>query len=401
MDREMEERVLVFAPTGREAAPVCEILAHAGLASLHCQDFRDLCREIRAGAGAAVLAEEALFPYNVKALLEVLNQQGSWSDLPLIVLTGRSPESRPTLQPLRRSTLLERPVGVATLISACQTALGARRLQYEVRDLLDGKAEADRSKAQFMTLLGHELRNPLAALQNAGSVLTELISGATGATGATGANGTNNATRFAQDDDKDLALRQCQVIDRQTRHLRNLVDDLLGMLASDRITVRETASEVGAARPNHAPRADLRILVVEDNPDGRESLRDLLEIWGYQVGLAENGPEGLAQALASPYNVALIDIGLPGFDGNEVARRIRSRLNGHTPCLIAMTGYGQPEDEGRARQAGFDTFLVKPVDPAALARLLAEVCDSVARPAGTAEKLSRPAGDALRPASTA
>jgi CheY-like chemotaxis protein len=119
--------------------------------------------------------------------------------------------------------------------------------------------------------------------------------------------------------------------------------------------------------------ASLHILVVEDNPDGRESLRDLLEIWGHEVELAENGPDGVKSALGYQPDVALIDIGLPGLDGNEVAQRIRAALEGDRMALIAMTGYGQPEDRRRALQAGFDAYLVKPVDPGELARTLRDL----------------------------
>jgi len=129
-----------------------------------------------------------------------------------------------------------------------------------------------------------------------------------------------------------------------------------------------------AARAPQEPEAGLlHVLVVEDNHDGRESLRDLLEIWGHEVTLAEDGPEGVDKALSTHPDVALIDIGLPGLDGNEVARRIRSALGSHEISLIAMTGYGQPEDRRRALQAGFDRYLVKPVDPAVLSQLLAEM----------------------------
>jgi CheY-like chemotaxis protein len=117
----------------------------------------------------------------------------------------------------------------------------------------------------------------------------------------------------------------------------------------------------------------LRVLVVEDNLDGRESLRELLEIWGHQVEVAENGAAGLEKAFAKPPDAALIDIGLPKIDGNEVARRIRSVLDADRIALIAMTGYGQPEDRRRAIEAGFDTYLVKPVDPSDLGRILVEV----------------------------
>ena len=117
----------------------------------------------------------------------------------------------------------------------------------------------------------------------------------------------------------------------------------------------------------------LHVLVVEDNHDGRESLRDLLEMWGHEVTLAADGPEGVDKALSVHPDVALVDIGLPGLDGNEVARRIRSALGRNEISLIAMTGYGQPEDRRRALQAGFDRYLVKPVDPTILAQLLAEM----------------------------
>jgi CheY-like chemotaxis protein len=127
------------------------------------------------------------------------------------------------------------------------------------------------------------------------------------------------------------------------------------------------------SRVVEAPVAGLHVLVVEDNDDGRESLRELLELWGHTVTVAESGPEGIEKAFSARPEVALIDIGLPGLDGNEVARRIRSILSGGEISLIAMTGYGQPEDRRRALQAGFDRYLVKPVDPAVLAQLLNEV----------------------------
>ena len=88
---------------------------------------------------------------------------------------------------------------------------------------------------------------------------------------------------------------------------------------------------------------------------------------------AEDGTQGIERALESQPDVALVDIGLPGLDGNEVARQIRAATAAERMELIAMTGYGQPEDRRRALQAGFDSYLVKPVDPAHLGRLLAAV----------------------------
>ncbi len=112
------------------------------------------------------------------------------------------------------------------------------------------------------------------------------------------------------------------------------------------------------------------ILVIEDNDDARDALRTFLELDGYTVEVAEDGSQGLEIAHTKHPDVALIDIGLPGLDGYEVARRMRPP-GGDRPRLIALTGYSQPEDRRRASEAGFDAHLVKPVDPAELSRLLA------------------------------
>jgi signal transduction histidine kinase/ActR/RegA family two-component response regulator len=116
-----------------------------------------------------------------------------------------------------------------------------------------------------------------------------------------------------------------------------------------------------------APR---RILVVEDNADAREMLRIVLELAGHEVHEAVDGPTGLAAALDLRPDIALVDIGLPGFDGLEIARRVRHAL-GASIHLVALTGYGQPDDRRLALEAGFDAHLVKPVDPPAL---LAAIC---------------------------
>jgi two-component system, sensor histidine kinase len=113
-----------------------------------------------------------------------------------------------------------------------------------------------------------------------------------------------------------------------------------------------------------------RILLVEDNVDAREALRALLELDGYEVHAAADGTEGLELARTKAPNVALIDIGLPGIDGYEVARRMKL-LVAPAPMMIALTGYSEPEDKQRAKDAGFCAHLVKPVDPETLARLLA------------------------------
>ena len=111
------------------------------------------------------------------------------------------------------------------------------------------------------------------------------------------------------------------------------------------------------------------ILIIEDHDDAREALRALLELEGHKVEAAGSGAHGVEMARLHLPEIALVDIGLPEVDGYEVARRLHA-LGADRPYLVALTGYGQPEDVKRAREAGFDTHLLKPVDPDALAKVL-------------------------------
>jgi signal transduction histidine kinase/ActR/RegA family two-component response regulator len=123
------------------------------------------------------------------------------------------------------------------------------------------------------------------------------------------------------------------------------------------------------------PARALRILVVEDNDDVRETMGEMLSLWGHQVEEARDGIEALARIGSGPYDVLLLDIGLPKLDGYSVARRVREQLGDGAPMMLAMTGYGQPEDRRRAIDAGFDAHMVKPVDAVELRQRLASVQD--------------------------
>ncbi len=113
-----------------------------------------------------------------------------------------------------------------------------------------------------------------------------------------------------------------------------------------------------------------RILIVDDNVDAANSLSELLKMDGHETRPVFSAEEALSLADAFNPEIVLLDIGLPRMDGYEVARRLRlSPLHGRT-TLIALTGYGQQEDLDRAQAAGFDAHLVKPVDLAALTKLL-------------------------------
>jgi PAS domain S-box-containing protein len=113
-----------------------------------------------------------------------------------------------------------------------------------------------------------------------------------------------------------------------------------------------------------------RVLIVEDDADARESLQLLLELAGHEVETAEDGPRGLEKLARFRPEVALIDLGLPGIDGYEMARTLRRMREAQATRLIALTGDGQAEDRRRALDAGFDVHLTTPVDPERLQRLL-------------------------------
>jgi CheY-like chemotaxis protein len=104
------------------------------------------------------------------------------------------------------------------------------------------------------------------------------------------------------------------------------------------------------------------VLLIEDNQDGREMMATMLDAYQYPVRQAGDGLEGLNAAISNPPDVALVDIGLPGIDGYEVARRMRQHPSTRNVRLIALTGYGLAEDQRRVLEAGFDLHLVKPVD---------------------------------------
>lgn len=135
---------------------------------------------------------------------------------------------------------------------------------------------------------------------------------------------------------------------------------------------------VVAAAP--ADRRPVRVLVVDDNRAAARSLTMLLRIWGYLVETAHDGPAALQVADQACPEVVLLDIGLPGIDGYQVARQLRQRPGMDRTLIVAVTGYGQEEDRHRAQQAGFDHHLIKPVDPSLLREFLDQSTRTAPRP---------------------
>ncbi len=134
----------------------------------------------------------------------------------------------------------------------------------------------------------------------------------------------------------------------------------------------EAPASAGAQAARPGPRPARRVLVIEDQSDAADSLADVLRLAGHEVHVARDGADGLRRAREARPDAVLCDIGLPGIDGYEVARRLRA--DGHaTTLLVALTGYARPEDLRQAREAGFDAHLTKPARPEELEAVLARV----------------------------
>jgi CheY-like chemotaxis protein len=125
-----------------------------------------------------------------------------------------------------------------------------------------------------------------------------------------------------------------------------------------------------------------RILIADDNRDALESLAQLLQLAGHEVHQAGDGLQALAVAAEVRPELMLLDIGMPGLDGYEVARRVRAQEWGGSTVLVAVTGWGQDSDRRRSREAGFDSHWVKPLDAHKLAALL-ESLPTGSRPGST------------------
>jgi signal transduction histidine kinase len=210
-----EETVLILAPTPKDGALCRALLAEAGASCELAQDIGGLSSGIDRGAGLAVLSEEALTAEGLQLLRLVIGRQPAWSDFPLLVLTEEGADSEValrTLETLGNVTLLERPVRVPALVSAVRAGLRARRRQYQIRDYLaesqrtaESLREADRRKDEFLAILAHELRNPLAPLRNAVEFM-----------------------RRAPDERQAFAAARA-IMERQLDQMVHLIDDLLDL----------------------------------------------------------------------------------------------------------------------------------------------------------------------------
>jgi signal transduction histidine kinase len=177
----IEERILVLAPTLKDAETTQHVLNKAGLRSHICANIEELCRELEAGMGAMLVTQEAILSDKARRLNGALRKQPPWSDYPLIVLTpagGESLHALKSLESVGHMMLMKRPIQLSTLISAAEAALRDRRRQYKMRDLLTDyhlamqKADAaNNAKSEFLANMSHEIRTPMNAIVGLSSLL--------------------------------------------------------------------------------------------------------------------------------------------------------------------------------------------------------------------------------------
>lgn len=513
-----EYRVLLLAPTRRDAAATRALLERAGVSCQPCDDTHAMAEAMAHSVGCLLLTDAAFHDSNISGVIEALGRQPSWSDIPAVLLCRsglRSPHATRIIGSMPNVTVLERPASSRTLVSSVQAALRARGRQYQMREQFSALrsseaalkaaslalSDSSRRKDEFLAMLAHELRNPLAPIKTASEIL---------------------ARQFAVD---HQASRTIAIVKRQVTHLVRIVDDLLDVaritegrielrpapvpvsaIVSDAVEIVEpllrernhklmvgaiferlylnvdharlvqcmanvltnaakytdpggeirievqkrenrvaiVVSDSGVGIPSELlprifdlfvqgarsldraqgglgiglsvvkrlvemhegtitvqsdglgrgstfvldlpltdppqslePQANearlrvRRILVVDDNADAADTLAALLRLEGHEAHTVYTGRDAIAVAARSAPDVVLLDIGLPDMSGYEVAKLLRSNLN--STRLVALTGYGQAEDLGHARAAGFDGHLVKPVDVETLTRTLQEL----------------------------
>ena len=200
----LERRLLILAPFGRDAQLLRDTLRKDDVEAPSCASLAELALETERGAAALLIAEESLGAEMV-ILADLIARQPPWSDLPVLVMTqagSDSPAVARALEMLGNVTLIERPVRIPALRSTVRTALRARERQYQMRLRLEEREEADRRKDEFLAVLAHELRNPLAPIRNTVNIL-RLSSG------------------------QQQAGQLWEMMDRQVGHMVRLVDDLL------------------------------------------------------------------------------------------------------------------------------------------------------------------------------
>jgi signal transduction histidine kinase len=503
------ELALLVSPNATDAEFALGFLHAQGIDARSFPDLRSATEALDERSGCLVLIDHALVTEDLPALRRKLRQLPEWFDLPLILVARNAGEFAGIVaQAFPRSgnvTLLERPLNPHTFTSAVEVALRATARQREIGELLEQRDQAVRLRDEFLAMLAHELRNPLAPMRNALYLLRRADLREPGARSSLDilqrqldhivrmvddlmdvarlergkvvlkkqcidlnqsvAAATDTCRPFAQQQGHRIVSdfhADALPVEADTVRIEQIVCNLLHNAAKftqapGPIRV-QTAAEAGRAQiivedqgigfaPDSAaalfdpflqvnpgldragsglgmgltiakrlaelhggsieassegpgkgarfvvrlpllaaatasaevasgaetPPVPRRVVVVEDNADIRSTLDSMLRMWGHQVDSAADGVAGLDCILRLEPDIALIDIGLPGMNGYDIARAVRRRRPGKAIMLVAVTGYGQPTDLRASTEAGFDGHLLKPVEPEVLERLLARL----------------------------
>ncbi len=492
-------RVLICAPVRRDIELLSKLLETAGLLSDDCLDPHALGQRLRNDALALLITEEALVPSVVRVLRGFIEDQPFWSDFPIIVFAGPDSEARyidrlDEFGSRANVTLVDRPVRMKSVVSIMQSVARARTRQFEIRDLLAKLEDRIAERDRFLAILGHELRNPLAAIvlasqmvdpssgridaehaerierqaQHLASLVDDLLDLSRITTGkivlkrtvfdlshvigecvksmqadaerrgirltfkpATGSlavhadelrveqiisNLLTNALKYTRqggrvevgterrgaqaaivvsDSGVGIARERLESIFELFSQAENAIGRSQGGMGiglnivrtlvamhggsvevrsggidkgSRFVVLLPLSTELAPARTAKPDGADgklalvpsRRIVIVDDNADIRDLLEIKLKKLGHAVETAGDGHAGLERISESRPDIAIIDIGMPGLDGYEVAKRVREAFADHI-LLIALTGFGQADDRERAAAAGFDEHLTKPI----------------------------------------
>ena len=251
----LETRVLVLAPLGRDAALARAALAETGLAAEVCPDAQALVRQIAGGVGAVLLTQEALVAPLVERLLQTLQAQPTWSDLPIVVLVARGAPTPAIerlvtdLAPRVNATFLERPVRTATLLSAVRAALRARRRQYEVRDQMLALAQTEEalraSEARFRLALR---RSPVTVFSQDLDLRYTWVYNASRRISAQALLGKSDAELLPPEQAARMIALKRRVLDRDTSDRAELAVTIDGQLFHWDLTVEPLRDRAGALR---------------------------------------------------------------------------------------------------------------------------------------------------------